>query len=228
MAINDLLVIWDVDGTLLDAKGAGHRALARAIEEVTGKSTSLANMDVAGQSDRLLLELALRRVGKSPRLWETVRAAYEKSLDQELSQHGSDALPGVMEALKILGPARVLGTGNLEVGARLKLRHAGLGAHFQGGGYGDRHRTRAPLIRDAIKVGRRLFGRRLLPVIIGDTPRDAAAARMLHIPVVLVASGRFSVAELRAHGPIVLSGLQDPAAVLGAFTQAEASARRDG
>ncbi len=228
MATNDLLVIWDVDGTLLDAKGAGHRALAHAIEEVTGKQTSFALMDVAGQSDRLLLELALKQVGESPRRWETVRTAYEKFLDRELSESGSDALPGVMESLRILGPARVLGTGNLEVGARLKLFYAGLADHFQGGGFGDRHRTRAPLIRDAIKEGRRLFGRRLLPVIVGDTPRDAAAARLLHIPAVLVASGRFSVDQLHAHGSIVLAGLKDPAAVLGAFTQAEASARRGG
>lgn len=228
MAVEDLLVIWDVDGTLLDAKGSGHRALARAITEVTGKSASLANMDVAGQSDRLLLEMALRRVGESARRWEAVREAYGLYLDRELAERGSFALPGVRETLHLLGPARVLGTGNLEVGARLKMSHAGLLEFFQGGGYGDRHRTRAPLIRDAVRVGRKLFGRRLVPVIIGDTPRDAAAGRALSMPVVLVATGRFTVAELRAHGAIVLPDLSDPKSVLRAFSEAESGARRGG
>jgi phosphoglycolate phosphatase len=228
VALEDLLVIWDVDGTLLDARGSGHRALARAITAVTGRPASLANLDVAGQSDRLLLELALRQSGASQRHWQAVREAYETFLDAELSASGSFALPGVVQALSLLGPARVLGTGNLEVGARLKMEHAGLWQHFQGGGFGDRHRSRPPLIRDAVRVGRRLFGRGLVPVIIGDTPRDAAAAQALNMPAVLVASGRFSVDQLSAHGPIVLPGLEDPDAVLRAFSEAEASARRGG
>jgi phosphoglycolate phosphatase len=221
--LTDVLVVWDVDGTLLDAKGAGHRALTRAVRAVTGHDVGLHGLDLAGQTDRQLMEEALRLAGAPARLWPAASRLYPDLLDEELKRGDATALPGVSRVLDLLadtGAASVLGTGNVEQGAYRKLAHVGLGGRFATGGFGDRHRTRPPVIRDAIRAGHRQYGRTLKPVVVGDTPRDAAAAAACGVPVVLVATGRFSVADLTPLSPWVLSNLADPVQALAVLTAA--------
>jgi phosphoglycolate phosphatase len=221
--LTDVLVVWDVDGTLLDAKGAGHRALTRAVRAVTGHDVGLHGLDLAGQTDRQLMEQALRLAGAPARLWVEASRLYPDLLGEELQRGDATALPGVSEVLDLLvsfGAASVLGTGNIEQGAYRKLEHVGLGGRFATGGFGDRHRTRPPVIRDAIRAGHRQYGRRLRTVVVGDTPRDAAAAAACGVPVVLVATGRFSLPELAPLSPWVLPSLADPERTLAALTAA--------
>ncbi len=227
--LEQALLVWDVDGTLLDAGGAGHRALAQAILAVTGRPVSLTTLDVAGQTDRLLIEQALRLAGASARHWDAVRRVYPDVLQAELHKSPVAALPGiplVLDALAAHGVAGVLGTGNLEVGAYRKLACAHLAGRFAAGGFGDRHRTRVPVIQDAIRAGRARWGRRLRPVIVGDTPRDARAAHALGVPVVLVATGRFAAAELAPLSPWLLEDFRDVERGLRVLGDAVAASRR--
>lgn len=218
------VVLWDVDGTLLDAEGAGHRALLKAVQSVTGTAVDLAGVDFSGRTDRALIEEALARAnGKPLEEWAKVRDRYGFYLQDELRHGGGLALPGVDDLLSLLAEryphiAPVLGTGNLEQGAWLKLGRYGLAHHFSCGGFGDRHRTRVPVLKDALAAAVRHWQMPIRNVlVIGDTPRDAEAARSLAVPCLLVATGHHGLPELRNEGPDVLMNLADTEQSVGAI-----------
>src|SRR5262249_36756957 len=99
------------------------------------------------------------------------------------------------------GVAVGLGTGNIRAGARVKLRHVGIYDRFRFGGFGCDHEDRAELLGIGAARGARLLGAALRAcrvIVIGDTPRDVDAARLIGAEAIGVATGRFSVADLRA------------------------------
>jgi phosphoglycolate phosphatase len=215
-----LLIVWDIDGTLLDAAGAGHRALVRAVETVVGHSVNLAGLDYAGRPDRALIEEALARAGGHPGSeWPLVREHYTRILHEELAETRGRVMPGVEDLLDAVADdprlAQVLGTGNLEAGAWIKLGHFGLARYFATGGFGDTHRTRPPILRDAVASAARHFERTFdRIVVVGDTPRDGEAAKALGLDAVLVATGRFSRQALTPLGYPVLDDLSSTRGVL--------------
>ncbi len=208
------LVIWDIDGTLVDGAGAGHRALQRAVSRVLATEVDLSGMDYAGRTDRSLIEEALTRGGGRPASeWRQVRDQYVAILPRELASSPGRVLPGVHEALTSLAAhphvQQVLGTGNVEAGAWIKLGHFGLASFFATGGFGDHHRTRTPVIREAYRAAARHYAEPFdTVVVVGDTPRDADAARALRFHAIGVATGRYRREELEPHFPVVLDSLE--------------------
>src|SRR5262249_8185346 len=96
-----------------------------------------------------------------------------------------------------------LATGNLEAGARIKLTRGDLWHRFPFGGFGSDASERAELVRVAIRRGQSRLGRTLSRSeggVIGDTPRDVAAAHAAGAQAVAVATGGHSLDELRASG----------------------------
>src|SRR5262245_15845340 len=149
------LVLFDIDGTLITARGAGRRALRRALEGVFGTSGALEGYDMSGKTDpRILFDLmegaGLDRAVVKERLDEYFEA-YARSLTEEIGD-GRDivTMPGVGELVRQLSasPGVVLGllTGNIEEGARIKLAPTGLLPHFVLGAFGsdDPDRRRLP------------------------------------------------------------------------------------
>jgi phosphoglycolate phosphatase-like HAD superfamily hydrolase len=101
------------------------------------------------------------------------------------------------------GAAVGLGTGNVREGARLKLGRVGLFEHFDFGGYGCDAEDRAEVIRIGAERGASALGRTLSEcrvVVIGDTPKDVAAAQAIGAECVGVATGSYSVDALLACG----------------------------
>lgn len=215
-----MLVIWDVDGTLVDAAGAGHRALVRAVEAVLGYPPDAQGLDYAGRSDRAIIEELLTRSGGRPLTdWPRVRDRYPYYLQDELKHSAGRALPGAASVLAAIDAepdmAQVLGTGNLEAGAWIKLGHFGLARYFATGGFGDFHRTRPPILAEAWRAAARHYERAFpRAVVVGDTPRDAEAARALGLPVLLVATGRYRRHDLLGFAPRVLTSLTPTDVVL--------------
>lgn len=135
-------------------------------------------------------------------------AAYLRHLAREVPASPSyQVLPGVREVLASLAAERHIamgiGTGNSEAGAHTKLRHGELSHYFRFGGYGDDGAERVALVRagasrGATALGQPLEGCRV--VIIGDTPKDALAARGIGAECLAVLTGGFSDAELYAAG----------------------------
>jgi phosphoglycolate phosphatase-like HAD superfamily hydrolase len=218
------LVLFDIDGTLLTASGAGKRALEQALRDVYGTSGPIDGYDFRGGTDPQIIRDLLGRAG----MGEPAIAAGEAAalLESEIGDgQRVSVYPGVRALVETLAARDdvVVGllTGNIEAGARIKLRPTGLWPHFRLGAYGsdDADRTRLPQV--AAGRAERLVGRVFRgpdTVIIGDTPRDIGCARAFGATAIAVATGWHSVEDLTAHRPDhVFVDLSDQAAALAAM-----------
>lgn len=216
------LVLFDIDGTLVLTGGAGLRAMNRAGEAVLGAPHLLDGIPVAGRTDWSILEDALARIGRSldADLFARLREAYVGHLREEIVHPGTGTkavMPGVAELLPALRSRGdvilALLTGNFAEGARIKLEHFDLWSYFKCGAFGDDAPDRNALVPFAIERARSCgvdgFAYRDV-IVIGDTPNDVACAQAVGAIPVAVATGGYSVDELRRTGaPIVLDDLSD-------------------
>jgi phosphoglycolate phosphatase len=221
------LVLFDIDGTLLTAGGAGARAVREAMLEVYGETGSIGGYNMGGRTDPQIVRELLTPVGYSVEeveagldaLWES----YLRNLRVEITKAQIRALPGVPELLDRLehsGDPTVLGllTGNVEEGARLKVDAAGLGfERFRVGAYGSDHwqRPELPAVaarRAKEKTGIGFEGKEI--VIIGDTPFDISCGAHLGVRTIATATGTHSAGDLAGHNPDYLfDDLSDTEAV---------------
>lgn len=203
------LWLFDIDGTLVDTGGAGMRALQEAAEELFGGKGP--ELDLAGSTDLGVVAGIFNHFGEACGPLETERffSTYLSRLEWNLAHGGfpGKVLPGVVDLLDELsalsGITVGLLTGNIAGGAAAKMRHFGLDRHFPFGAYGCDHADRNLLGPIALERAARHAGRAFLPVetvVIGDTPKDIACARALGAPCVAVATGRFTVEDLRSAG----------------------------
>ncbi len=212
------LVLFDIDGTLILTGGAGMRAFFRAFEKVFAIPVKTEVIRPDGKTDPLIAKELLAFFGQEAR-WTcessaVLFASYLEFLGEEMAQararNAIRILPGVEELLETLAarPEFALGlvTGNLEEGARIKLREAGLDGYFRFGGYGSDSEDRTELIRQAMRRGAALVAPRPVAaaVVIGDTPLDIIHGREAGASVIAVASARYSLADLGHHRPELL------------------------
>lgn len=220
--------LFDIDGTLLDGDGAGRRAmeLAFAAEFGDDACTALRALRFAGMTDPAIVRAGLRGAGRDPsdddRAIAAVLARYLELLPQTIAQAARfRAHVGVHACLDALaGRAELavgLGTGNLERGAALKLAPLGLGDRFAFGGYGSDAEDRAALVAIGAERGAAALGRSRQAcrvVVIGDTPKDVAAAAAVGAQSLAVATSFHGVDELAAAGAtLAVRDLTDPAAL---------------
>lgn len=209
-----ILLLFDIDGTLLVRAYEAHReSLHAALHEVHGIADPAAfRVQAAGRTDNeIARNIALAAGVSATRIDE--RAAevrdvtcreYAARVPADLSGHVAPGIPALLDSLAGDSRARFgLLTGNFEVVARLKLRAAGIGRHFEGcpGAFGSDHedRTELPAIaraRAATTADSPWPGRRTL--VIGDTPRDIACAHAGGVRVLGVATGPNTTDELAA------------------------------
>jgi len=218
------LLLWDIDGTLLLSGGAGERALQVALRDAFGLTDSIADIELAGRTDRWIARRVLGRF-HLPETDESIARyldAYLNILARELARPGGQILPGVPEILALLARrsdiAQGLLTGNLRRGAEIKLRAHGLWAHFPFGAFADDAELRNDLGPHALRRAREHHGVAFPPdrvFVIGDTPHDIACGQAIGARTIGVATGRYSVDDLRACRPTaVLPDLGDAAAFL--------------
>ena len=216
------LVLFDIDGTLVLTGGAGIRAMNRAGRTVLGAPNLLDGIQVAGRTDWIILQDALRSRGEAldDDLFARLRDEYIARLHEEIATPGEGVkgvMPGVRELLPRLQSRGdvVLGllTGNFEQGARLKLEHFDLWRYFQCGAFGDDAADRNALVPFAVERARgcgvgEIAHEQVL--VIGDTPHDVACADAVGAVPVAVATGNYTVQQLRETGAqIVLEDLSD-------------------
>lgn len=228
------LVLFDVDGTLLETKGAGRRALERAFRDVFGidDATPLgAGVRYSGRTDPRIVADVAREAGIpgdeiERRFGELVRA-YLVELRRELADPAlvGRVLPGVRTVLdRLRARSHVslgLVTGNLEDGARAKLGRFDLNGYFSDGGFSSDHPDRDEIARIAHERFCRRTGFRFPPdsvTIVGDTELDVACARANGFRAVAVCGDAAGRAEVEAAGPdVLLSGFDDLTAVMRAL-----------
>lgn len=229
------LILFDIDGTLLWTDGAGRRAIQRALLDEMGTAGPIDGYRFDGKTDpqivRELLTLAGHPEAEAEERISAVCRRYVGLLAAELAQpaQATRLLRGVPELLAALEPHEAAGralvgllTGNLEGGAAMKLRAAGLDpARFAVGAFGSDSARRPDLPAIAAERAARRTGRRFAGadvVIVGDTPDDVACGRPIGARTVAVATGFYDEVQLRAAGAAhVFAHLGDTAAVTGAL-----------
>jgi phosphoglycolate phosphatase-like HAD superfamily hydrolase len=211
MALRRRLLLFDIDGTLVDCGRQGRNVFRQALVDVFGTAGDCDAYNFAGRTDsRIVLDLLTGAglpeeevLAGLPRLQELYLAELEKGLDRT----GMSLLPGVQELLESLADrpdvTLALLTGNWEAGARTKLSRFGLNRFFPFGAFGSDRTDRDDLPPVALERAERHTGRTFRPeeaLIIGDSVHDVGCARAHGIPVLAVATGRTSAKELRKAG----------------------------
>jgi phosphoglycolate phosphatase len=230
------IVLFDIDGTLLWTDGAGRRAVYHALQEVYATSVPEGH-EFDGKTDPQIVRELMQMAGTSHSAIESALpralARYVEELRAELgdADHGDKVYPGVRTLLERL-EARddvVLGllTGNVRPGADAKLAAVGLdAARFRVGAFGSDHADRPALPAIAKARAESLLGRPVAGVdvvVIGDTPADMQCGLGIGARAIGVATGRYSVEQLRKHEGAVFADLTDTDAVLAAIMDQPAS-----
>lgn len=234
-----MLLLFDIDGTLVDTGGAGLRALRAALLDefdLHEHAAAFPPLDLAGSTDGGVVRLLFSHftIPLTPETVERFYARYHRQLRHELRTWGRKngrLLPGVSRLIHRLAHhpeqaahfALGLLTGNIARGAHTKISSYGLGDIFAFGAYGDDHHDRDALGPVAIARAERHTGRRFATgevFIIGDTPKDIRCARACGAWAVAVATGRFRVDELAEHQPdLLLASFEDTDAFLNGIAE---------
>lgn len=205
------IILFDIDGTLLHSGGAGQGGIERALELAFGVTAPTDGIPTAGRTDRGIGRDLIRFHGleESDSTHARLQETYLKVLPEELARRHGTVYPGVRELLaRLSGRDDVrlgLLTGNYREAAWQKLRHFGLAEHFSFGGFGDDHADRDDVARQALTAAAEhhapeTINREKLWVI-GDTPADVRCGRAIGARVIAVATGLYSIDELRSSEP---------------------------
>ncbi|MDX6610251.1 MAG: phosphoglycolate phosphatase [Solirubrobacterales bacterium] len=203
-------VLFDIDGTLLITGGAGGVAWQRAFAELHGVEANVAEHTDAGMTDPEIAAIVFREVvGREGSAEERARAIgrYLKHLPESVAESaGYRVMPGIEELLdRLIDTGALLGlvTGNIEAAAHIKLSRAHLNRFFSFGGYGSDSADRTEVTKAALGRGALVSGGTLADgacIAVGDTPRDVVAGHGAGVAVVGVATGSYSVEQLREAG----------------------------
>lgn len=215
------LILFDIDGTLVETGGTGMRAFSEALREFYGIEQGLRRVSLDGKTDPIILREALHGQGifEEPTKEQLKRfvARYVDLLKVELFEntHSYQVLPKVRELLSVLKetPDTVLGlaTGNVEEGAVEKLKPGDLNRFFVCGGFGSDSENRTELVQAAIRRAETLTGKGFHRVIVaGDTPNDIIHGRNAGTETIGVATGRYNKDQLSEHQPDLLLDSFDP------------------
>lgn len=193
-------VFFDIDGTLLYARGAGRIAFRNAFRDALEWDQGVEHINFYGATDLDVFRRIVAERGETSNP-EMERCFFDRltvELDIRLNERPPEVFTGVPELLRELSGRFSLGiiTGNIEATARQKLRHAGLLGFFDESGFGCGcdHADRIEIARMALERA----GRPRRTALVGDTPKDVAAAQANGMRSIAVATGGFDEVALRA------------------------------
>jgi phosphoglycolate phosphatase len=232
--VASLLVLWDVDQTLVLARGVGSAIYGVAFRELFGRELPVVKVSMAGRTDRAIALDILAAGGISePREhiddFQAIQAAHAPSMAPQIVANGQ-VLPGVPAALAAVARGRpglrviqsVL-TGNVRAMSDVKLASLGLAQSLdlESGAYGTESEIRADLVPIAQRNAKARYGEDFsgaATVLVGDTPLDVEAALTAGARAVAVATGAFTFEDLvEAGADAVLPDLTDPDQVRAAI-----------
>jgi phosphoglycolate phosphatase len=225
------LLLWDIDGTLLRAGSVGAAVFDEAITAVVGRPPA-ERVRMSGKTDPKIVGEYLAQMGVTATdgTLDAVLGALAAGMAAaagRLADEGA-ACPGVPELLACLAADRRLVngvlTGNIASNALVKLAAFGLDGwlDLDAAAYGSDDADRTRLVPVACARVAARHGVELAPDdvwVIGDTPSDLACARAVGARCVLVATGRYALAELSPLGAdAVLPDLADVDGVVALLT----------
>jgi len=215
------VLLFDIDGTLIDSKGAGGSALLKAAREVFSR-TDIQPVLLHGRTDRGIMAELLESAGiaATPANLKQLSERYVGLLQENLKLCEGLVLPGVFELLNQLAsdPRCHLGivTGNMLQSAQIKLDHFRLWDYFKFGAYGHDAPQRRDLCDPAWnsirqyattlpeELSAELPAKGDLPsqnvIIIGDTVLDVDLALTMNVRCLAVCTGGCDATTLKAAG----------------------------
>jgi phosphoglycolate phosphatase-like HAD superfamily hydrolase len=205
------LVLFDVDGTLVHTGHAGIRAFAKTFATEFNAPDGVEKINFAGRTDANLVRefFSFHNIPPTPENFQRFFERYIFWLDQMVSQSNGGPCHGALEfldGLRALPHPPMLGllTGNIRLGAEIKLRRYQLWDVFETGAFADDGEDRNQIAVMARERGNRVLGRKLRGgeiVVVGDTPHDIRCARAIGAKVLAVATGGATLHELEQHQP---------------------------
>jgi phosphoglycolate phosphatase-like HAD superfamily hydrolase len=228
-----IVVLFDIDGTLLSSHGAGKRALEAALVEHFG-TAGPGDHRYDGKTDGQIARELMRTAGfddavidrRMPSVLEHYLGALHRELAASPAPRVYAGVRELLDALERRADVTIgLLTGNIEGGARAKLAAAKLDPQrFRVGAFGSDHERRDALpaiarARATVLLERDIAGDAL--VIIGDTPHDITCGRSVGARAIGVATGHYGAAALAEHAPVaVFADLSDTDRVIGTIVRA--------
>ncbi len=204
------LLLFDIDGTLIDSGGAGIQSLKDVLRQQFGVTDDLRGIEIAGKTDTGIVHQILRKqkLELSEEMTSAFLDLYLEFLARELPLRKGKLLPGVEQLLPRLQakPHNILAllTGNIRRGAQLKLEHYGIWHFFELGAFADDHHDRNELGAFAQMRAREKHAIDFASAdmdVIGDTPHDIACGKAIGARTIAVATGNFSRDQLAEHRP---------------------------
>lgn len=203
------VLLWDIDGTLINSCRAGMYAWVQALEEEHAGPVDVSQLRTAGMTDVAIARLAIEHALGRP--WDAALAdrllqRYVELLPEWLRRRtAGHVLPGVLEVLDEAARRTdielALLTGNIETGARLKLQHYGLWHRFAWGAFADGTPDRRDIARRAHDVALRRHRHLSAVYVIGDTAHDIDCGKQIGARTIAVGTGPYAAAELAGHDP---------------------------
>ena len=199
------LVLFDIDGTLIDPGGAGRRSLSNTLNELFAIRDAFAGIRMAGKTDIQIIKegLSVHGISSHDRNLPSILSVYLKHLKIEILNKKKHINPGVVELLDTLktmdGCWLGLLTGNIERGARIKLGALGLNGYFSVGAFGDDNENRNLLLPIAIEKFRKMTNININYdncIVIGDTPSDVQCSKPYGAVSIAVSTGPYSYDSL--------------------------------
>ena len=219
MPTRSRVLLFDIDGTLLQSHGVGRRSVNAALEALAGETFDFSDIQFSGKTDRQIFGEVLeagRRCGLdvSPEQADRFGDLYAQEMSTRLPEATVEALPGAVDLVRRLaddGAEMGMLTGNLRALAYAKIARIELGEdELPFGAFGSDHHDRNELPAVAARRASERYGREVPTealVVIGDTPRDVACARAAGATAVAVATGRYDADQLR-EADVVLETLE--------------------
>ena len=200
--------LFDIDGTLLNCADPVHYfAFLDALTWAAGRPLNLDGVVVHGNTDVGILADALTLAGIEEGTWRPRLPEMQQRMATLVERDEQDIvaapLPGVLEVLTHLqtrGALLGVATGNIEAIGWAKLRRAGLDHFFSFGGFSNHCPTRPEVFREAARQARALRPAASI-CVLGDTPSDITSAHANDLPVIAVATGVFTAADLAPYAP---------------------------
>ncbi len=217
------LFLFDVDGTLINSGNAGRMALERVFREIYEVENAMSGIVPDGKTDIEIIKEILQRKTEIENIddgiVDFIISEYIKNLEETINNPHYRVIDGAKEFVQKIHYSKRniagLATGNIEMGARVKLKPAGLLKYFKFGGYGSDSESRVEILKIAFERARKFADEEIERVyVVGDTPRDIRAAKEAGFISVAVATGNYKMDDLFKEGPdFLFSSLKDPDAI---------------
>lgn len=212
------LLLFDIDGTLIDTGGAGSRSLNISFKELFSIKDAFKDINMAGKTDIQIMKEGMMRHGipQDESVIRKIIETYIKNLSIQIKNNNKHLKPGIKTLLELLSKSNYaigLLTGNIEKGARIKLEPFGLNKYFSTGAFGSDHEDRNKLLPIAIERYDKILKKKINfkdCIIIGDTPRDVYCAKPYGARCIAVSTGPYSYSSLlEAGADFVMKDLSD-------------------